>query len=137
MRSGYTIVIVMELRPCSPERLVQEIQQGMCDLILIDVRPSVHYSLKHIVHAENLNLSKIVIRRLLKGVVSLKSMLQSSPSLLDKLGGSQCPRIVLCDDGSSAEHPLPDLLRHAEVFWLYCASGDQGSRCSDVYILDG
>lgn len=122
---------------CSSQRLAEEIQLGLRDLILIDVRPAMQYSHKHILHAENLNLSKIVIRRLLKGVVSFKSMLQSTPSLLDKLGGSQRPRLVLCDLASSAESPQPDLLRHAEVLWYCCATGDHDSRCSDIYILDG
>lgn len=122
---------------CSLQRLAEEIQLGMHALVLIDIRPTAQYSVKHVVHAENLNLSKIVTRRLMKSIVSFKSMLQNSPSLLDKLGGSQRPRIVLYDFASSAISPQADLLRHAEVFESCCGTAGDVQRCSDVYILDG
>eukprot|EP00731_Ephydatia_muelleri_P034930 Em0086g14a len=73
----------------------------------------------------------------MKSIVSFKSMLQNSPSLLDKLGGSQRPRIVLYDFASSAISPQADLLRHAEVFESCCGTAGDVQRCSDVYILDG
>lgn len=127
----------MEFRVCSLQRLAEEIQLGMHALVLIDVRPTTQYSVKHIVHAENLNLSKIITRRLLKNVVSFKSVLQNSPSLLDKLGGSQRPRIVLYDFASSAVCQQADLQRHVEVLWSCCGATEDIQGCSDIHILDG
>ena len=84
--------------------------------LLVDVRPSGQYCNGHIRGAENVNFSNILLRRLLKGVVKLESML-TSPELIERVCRRRhTTQLLLCDSGSSAACRKPELLKHAEVF---------------------
>lgn len=86
------------------------------DLLLVDVRPSGQFCSGHIRGAENLNFSNILLRRLLKGVVKLETML-TSPELIERVCRRRhTTQLVLCDSGSSLTCRRPELLKHAEVF---------------------
>ena len=122
----------IELVPYHPEKLAQELKAhttSTSSVVLVDIRPAGHYSSSHIRKAENLNFSNIIIRRLLKRIVKLESLL-SSAELAKKLcnPGSRT-RLVLYDGSSTAASQKQDLLKHAEV--LYSATEDQDADDSD------
>ena len=110
--------MAFSLEPLSCEQLACALTQSPpdADLLLLDVRPSGQFCSGRVCGAENLNFSKILLRRLLKGVVKLESML-SSPELMERVCRRRhATRLVLCDAGSSPANRRPELLKHAEVF---------------------
>ena len=105
-------------------------------ILLIDVRPNAQFCSGHIETAENVNFSNILLRRLLKGVVSLESLLPSTElaekiKSLEEHGGSTEPRKLVVYDWCSNEDGVKvELAKHAEV--LATASGS-----GSVYFLNG
>ena len=82
----------------------------------MDVRSSGQFCSGHILGAESLNFSDILLRRLLKGVVKLEAML-TSPELIERVCRRRhATQLVLCDSGSSSTCRQPELLNHAQVF---------------------
>lgn len=120
----------IELVPYYPEKLAQELKSYRSTVVLVDVRPAGHYNCNHIKNADNLNFSSIILRRLLKGVVKLESML-ASKELAQKLcnPGSRT-RLVLYDGASTAATQRQDLLKHAEV--LYSATEESDDSDDDI-----
>lgn len=104
----------LSLVPVTPEQVA--VSYDPSRYLLVDVRPSGQFCSGHIQGAENLNFSNILLRRLLKGVVRLETML-TSPELVERVCRRRLTtQLVLCDSGSSAAHHRPELLKHAEVF---------------------
>ncbi len=103
-------------------------------ILLIDVRPNAQFCNGHIESAENVNFSNILLRRLLKGVVSLESLLPST-ELAEKIKsleeyGESARKLVVYDWCSNEEGVKVELAKHAEV--LATASGS-----GSVYFLNG
>jgi len=128
-----------KLIPLSPTEVARELNynpatsQHAPELLLIDIRPNGQYCSNHIKQAENLNFSNILLRRLLKGVITLDAMI-SSPELAEKVcGGRRCTaqKLILCDTSSTAEGIKPELAKHAEVL---CT--DSTGRCTTVSALE-
>lgn len=98
-------------------------------LLLIDVRSSTQYNSKHIQNSENINFSSILLRRLLKGVVKLDSLV--STQVEEQMRAVQ--KIVVYDSCSSSESCLrSELLRHTQIF---AKSEECGNAM--IYFLDG
>lgn len=131
------------LRPVSVKDLVRDLRPeqpssstAASTVLLIDVRPNAQFCNGHIESAENVNFSNILLRRLLKGVVSLESLLPSTElaekiksrtSELEEHGGStESRKLVVYDWCSNEEGVKVELAKHAEV--LATASGS-GSVC--------
>ena len=108
----------LSLVPLSSEQLALALQSTpqAAGLLVVDVRPSGQFCSGHVLGAESLNFSNILLRRLLKGVVKLEAML-TSPELIERVCRRRhATRLVLCDSGSSSTCHRPELLKHAEVF---------------------
>lgn len=107
----------LSLKPSSVDHMASLLHTTVdTDLLLIDIRPSGQFRSGHIRQAENVNFSNILLRRLLKGVVKLESML-TSPELVERVCRRRhTTQLVLCDSGSSSTSCRPELLKHAEVF---------------------
>jgi len=143
----YTMEARYKLIPLSPTEVARELNsnpatsQHAPELLLIDIRPNGQYCSNHIKQAENLNFSNILLRRLLKGVITLDAMI-SSPELAEKVCGGRCctaQKLILCDTSSTAEGIKPELAKHAEVLCTDCTG-----RCTAVsaeqqvaYFIDG
>ena len=100
-------------------------------VLLVDVRPNAQFCNGHIEFAENVNFSNILLRRLLKGVVSLESLLPST-ELAEKINDhhDESRKVVVYDWCSNEEGVKMELAKHAEV--LATASGSEF-----VYFLNG
>ena len=111
----------LSLTPVTPEQLaLSHDNPSSSQHLLLDIRPSGQFCSGHIQGAENLNFSNILLRRLLKGVVKLETML-TSPELVERVCCRRyTTQLVLCDAGSSADHCRPELLKHAEVLVINC-----------------
>lgn len=129
------------LLPMSLEDLTRELRQGerptasSSTVLLIDVRPNAQFCSGHIESAENVNFSNILLRRLLKGVVSLESLLPSSEVaqklVRDKTSSeTTAQKLVVYDWCSNAEGVKVELAKHAEVL---ATANDSGI----VYFLNG
>ena len=108
----------LALVPISSHQLARALQSHSKRLLLVDVRPSGQFCANHISGAENLNFSNILLRRLLKGVLKLETML-TSPELIERVCRRRhATQLVLCDLSSTqAQAGLrPELAKHAEVF---------------------
>ena len=122
----------IELVPYHPEQLAQELNAhttSSSTVVLVDIRPAGHYSSSHIRKAENLNFSNIILRRLLKRIVKLESMLTSTELTKKLCDRDSRTRLVLYDGSSTAATQKQDLLKHAEV--LYSAAEDASADDSD------
>ena len=121
--------LVRDLRPEQPSTTASTV-------LLIDVRPNAQFCNGHIESAENVNFSNILLRRLLKGVVSLESLLPSTElaekikSLEDHGGSTESRKLVVYDWCSNEDGVKVELAKHAEV--LATASGS-----GSVYFLNG
>lgn len=104
------------LAPLSCAQLASALQRHSRDLLLIDVRPSGQYCSSHIRRAENLNFSNILLRRVLKGVIKLETILTSPERMERVCRRRHATRLVLCDLASTAACVKPELPKHAEVF---------------------
>ena len=105
-------------------------------VLLMDIRPSSQHSRKHIMHSENINFSSILLRRLLKGVVELSSLLQYDQALHERLTcrDSEVEWLVLFDSNSTSNSIRTDLIKHANVL----AKTKHGKKSdSRVYFVDG
>ena len=144
----YTMEVRYKLIPLSPTEVARELNsnpaltsQHAPELLLIDIRPNGQYCSNHIKQAENLNFSNILLRRLIKGVITLDAMI-SSPKLAEKVCGGRCctaQKLIFCDTSSTAEGIKPELAKHAEVLCTDCTG-----RCTEVsaeqqvaYFIDG
>ena len=106
----------LSLTAVSTEQLALALQVTTRGHLLVDVRPSGQFRSGHIRGAENLNFSNILLRRLLKGVVKLETML-TSPELIERVCRRRhTTQLVLYDSGSSSTSRRPELMKHAEVF---------------------
>lgn len=118
--------------PCS--QLADQLK-GDARLLLIDTRPSAQHCSKHITASENVNFSNILLRRLLKGVVQLGSLLPSK-ELSQRLASrdSEQERLVVYDSCSKWDSIRTELHKHAQVL----AKTDLGKDTDlTVYFLDG
>ena len=129
---------VMDLTPVTAEQVAES--HNDAQLLLLDIRPNGQFCSGHIQGAENLNFSNILLRRLLKGVVKLETML-TSPQLVERVCRRRhSTQLLLCDGGSSATHCRPELLKHAEVFVNSLRERDAKEGLQRVYsvqYLDG
>lgn len=104
-------------------------------LLLVDTRPNAQHCSKHIKHSENVNFSNILLRRLLKGVVQLSTLVPST-ELAERLTSrdSELERLVVYDACSKYDSIRTELLKHAEIL-----AKTELRKESDwtVYFLDG
>lgn len=110
---------------------------GICKrILLVDVRPGAQHCSKHITSSENVNFSSILLRRLSKGVVELKSLLQYDQTLHDKLANrnSEEECLVLYDSCSSKASIRTDLVRHGNIL---AKTKHERESDSKVFFLDG
>ena len=125
-------VMSVEMVPTTASQLANDLRSsgtGSPSCILLDIRPNGQFCAGHIKSAENVNFSSIILRRLLKRVVKVESMI-TSPELSERVcGRSSDTRLVLYDGSSSVELRKAELVRHAAA--LCRSSGDT------VYFLDG
>ena len=120
--------------PISCSWLAKELESE-ARLLLVDTRPSAQHGAKHIKTSENINFSSIILRRLMKGVVQLNSMI-SSKELEKKLSqrDSEIEKLIVYDTCSRCDCVRTELVKHAEVI----ASTDHAKESdSTVYFLDG
>ena len=135
-----------KLIPLSPTEVARELNCNPAsqhaqdlELLLIDIRPNGQYCSNHIQQAENLNFSNILLRRLLKGVITLDAMI-SSPELAEKVCGGRCctaQKLILCDTSSTAEGVKPELAKHAEVLCTDCTGRCISAGQQVAYFVNG
>ncbi len=103
--------------------------------LLIDVRPNPQYCRKHIQQSESINFSSILLRRLMKGVVQLETLVPCQ-ELAQKITSrnSKEEKIVIYDSCSTTSSIKPELLKHAEVL---AKTEYKSSTDNTVYFLDG
>lgn len=89
----------------------QEEEEGEKKLI-VDVRSFQLYCGKHIKGAQNLSFSPILMRRLLKGVMSLDSLITDT-SLLSSIANAS--QVILYDTNSTPSNTRPELLKLVEM----------------------
>ena len=136
-----------KLMPMSVEDLTRDLRcheetTASSSVLLVDVRPNAQFCNGHIESAENVNFSNILLRRLLKGVVSLESLLSSS-ELTQRIVRSRTQeddnkvedtdrkqKLIVYDWCSNEEGVKVELAKHAEV--LATANNSE-----TVYFLNG
>lgn len=117
-----------------------EEQTASSSMLLIDIRPNAQFCNGHIDSAENVNFSNILLRRLLKGVVSLESFLPPG-ELAQKIcksdqfsGGTddtmKDQKLIVYDWCSNEDGVKVELAKHAEVLAT-------ASNAGVVYFLNG
>lgn len=122
----------INLVPMSCSQLASQLA-GEC--LVVDTRPSTQHCGKHLKNSENINFSSILLRRLLKGVVQLSTLI-SSQELAQRLTlrDSEKVTLVVYDSSSKCDSVKTELLRHAEAL----AKTDHGKDSDKtVYFLDG
>ena len=139
-----------KLVPMSVQDLTRDLRcheepTSSSSVLLVDVRPNAQFCNGHIESAENVNFSNILLRRLLKGVVSLEALLPSSELAQKIVRHSSTPgdeanstsnnlereeKLIVYDWCSNEEGVKVELAKHAEV--LATANNSQ-----IVYFLDG
>lgn len=104
--------------------------------LLVDIRPSAQHCSKHVLHSQNVNFSSILLRRLLKGVVELSTLLQYDQALYERLTcrNSEEEWLVLLDSCSSSDSIRTDLIKHGNILAKTQHSKESDSR---VYFIDG
>ena len=126
----------IQLVPVSCSWLAKELEShGGTRLLLVDIRPSAQHGCKHIKTSENINFSNILLRRLMKGVVDLSTMIPSK-ELEQRLSqrDSEKERLVVYDACSRCDSVRTELVKHAEVI----AKTDCRKESDNaVYFLDG
>lgn len=120
--------------PLSCAQLADQIESST-RLLLIDTRPNAQHCAQHVKASENVNFSNILLRRLLKGVVQLGSLLPSK-ELEQRLASrdSEREKLVLYDSCSKCDSVRTELLKHAQVLARTDLNKDSDTR---VYFLDG
>lgn len=101
---------------CSLEWIASEelsclVSTGASTLI-IDMRSSAQFCLKHVKGAHNLTFSPILVRRMLKGTLALDSLI-TDHELLQRIASSKT--VVLYDSCSTRTSTRPELTRFAET----------------------
>ena len=127
----------INLLPLSCSWLAKELNRSSSEvrILLIDTRPSAQHTCNHIKTSENINFSNILLRRLLKGVVHLSTMLPSK-ELEERLSqrDSEKERLVVYDACSRSDCVRTELVKHAEIL----AKTDLRKESDNtVYFLDG
>lgn len=124
----------LNMTPISCSELADKLNSE-AKLLLVDTRPSAQHCSKHIRASENVNFSNILLRRLLKGVILLSSLLPSK-ELARRLAerDSEEEMLVVYDSCSKSDSIRTELCKHAQVL----ARTDLGkSSDATVYFLDG
>lgn len=125
----------INLIPMSCSQLVSLLAGNESQYLVVDTRPSAQHCSKHLKSSENINFSNILLRRLLKGVIQLSTLVPSQElSQKFTLRDSAKMGLIVYDSSSKCDSVKTELLRHAEVL----ARTDLG-KVSDntVYFLDG
>ena len=135
-----------DLIPLSPADLAHELNSNPTqlahDVVLIDVRPNGQYCSSHIRKAENLNFSNILLRRLLKRVITLDAVI-SSPELAERVcGGARgcaAQKLIFYDTLSTAASVRNELAKHVEAIYTNRAAEEFGSeqQARVAYFVDG
>ena len=124
----------VELLPLSVQDLTRDLLRqettATSSVLLVDVRPNAQFCSGHIKSAENVNFSNILLRRLLKGVVSLESMLSSSEQAQRIAHRREDCKMVVYDWCSNEDGVKVELAKHAEVL-------TKASNSGLVYFLKG
>lgn len=99
------------LYPSDLSKLLEERQDGD-EWLVVDVRSFVLYCGKHIRGAQNLSFSPILVRRLLKGAISLDSLITDS-RLLTSIANAN--HVVLYDTHSTPSNTKDELIKLSET----------------------
>ena len=125
----------VKLIPTSCSVLAGQIENWSTGIILIDTRPSAQHCNNHIKQSKNINCSNILLRRLLKGVVQLTTVVSSEELALSLISrDSEEKRLVIYDSCSARDCIRSELVKYAEVLGKteYRKESDK-----TVYFLDG
>lgn len=135
-----------DLIPLSPADLAHELNSNPTqlahDVVLIDVRPNGQYCSSHIRKAENLNFSNILLRRLLKRVITLDAVI-SLPELAERVcGGARgcaAQKLIFYDTLSTAANVRNELAKHVEAIYTNRAAEEFASeqQARVAYFVDG
>ena len=122
--------------PVSCRQLSKEITSNDSgkDLLLIDIRPNAQHCSKRISRSENIYFSSIFLRRLMKGVVLLGSLIPSDLAQRITSRDSEDEKLIIYDASSTANSIRTELVKHAEVLTRNGHSKNSEHR---VYFLDG
>ena len=116
----------IDLVPLSVEDLTKDLLRhettATSSVLLIDIRPNAQFCSGHVQSAENVNFSNILLRRLLKGVVSLQSMMSSNEQAQKIIQKSEDCKMVVYDWCSNEDGVKVELAKHAEVLAKACNS---------------
>ena len=136
--------VTNRILPMSIEELRRDLRPeeptNSSSILLIDIRPNAQFCNGHIESAENVNFSNILLRRLLKGVVSIESFLPSR-ELAQKIckgdqftGGTddktKDQKLIVYDWCSNDDGVKVELAKHAEVLAT-------ASNTGVIYFLNG
>ena len=135
-----------DLIPLSPADLAHELNSNPTqlahDVVLIDVRPNGQYCSSHIRKAENLNFSNILLRRLLKRVITLDAVI-SSPEFAERVcGGARgcaAQKLIFYDTLSTSASVRNELAKHVEAIYTNRTAEESASeqQARVAYFVDG
>lgn len=123
------------MTPLSCSKLASYLEKKDSTFLLIDTRPSAQHCSKHIESSENINFSNILLRRLLKQVVQLSTLIPSK-GLAQRLASrdSEQEIMIVYDSCSKRDSIKTELVKHSEVL----AKTNHGKDSDKtVYFLDG
>lgn len=123
----------VSLQSISAEQLAIELQGH--NVLLVDVRPRALYCTCRIKKAESINFSTLHLRRLLKGVVKMETLIPTQTELCQKIfqRNTTGDTLVLYDASSSKDDVKNELKKHAEVLAKTSTNGVPPT----VYFIDG
>ena len=121
------------IQSISAQQLAAELQDS--NVLLVDVRQRAQYCSCRIKQAENINFSGLHLRRLLKGVVKIESLIPSQVDFCQSLSQREKSgkKLVLYDGSSTRDCITTELKRHAEVL----AKTESSDEVPTAYFIDG
>lgn len=128
----------MSMLPAEPdvtsaEDLASMVQSNSNDLIVIDVRPYSAFALSHILHAVNVRLSNILMRRLAQGKIAVEDLLQE-PHKSAFLNRAARSLVVVYDE--RATMPLDQQDTKMIVISALRSAGRRTSRLNCLYCYE-
>ena len=101
-----------QLQWMSPEELAAALNSCTSGLLAIDVRSLSQYNEKHVVGAQCLSFSPILVRRMLKGSISLDSLITDHEMLASLLGATN---VVVYDSNSTKNGTRTEFSKITEI----------------------
>ena len=118
-----------QLQWISPEELAAALYGGVSGLLAIDVRSLSLYNENHVIDAHCLSFSPILVRRMLKGSISLDTLITDHEMLVALLGATT---VVVYDSQSTEMSTRTEFSKITEIL-----SARLSSTGASIKLLNG